>query len=593
MNVAYLCLELAIKPEIKSYSGGLGILAGDTIKSYADLNIDGVAVTLLYKNGYFKQSIDTNTGAQIEANDEWDYAKLLTLTDKKFNINIENRNVTVQIWKYEIVGVKGHIVPVYFLDTNLQDNNFEDQAICFNLYSKYEHTRLKQEILIGVGGVKALQALGYGIMDKYHLNESHATFAIPYLQLLLNSQEQAKNKIVFTTHTPLEHGHKKYLFETLRPQLTQKVEIHTNNRHSEHSEESHTLGLETNQISSNHGTGSFPSVKMTTIFKSIYDQLLETNDNKNELNMTRYCLENSCYSNAVARKHAEIMHRLFPGFEIDYITNGIHTNTWISDSVAQVFDQELPDWKTDSSVLRNALNISESQIKSAHDINKQKLFEYIATKCNKTFDPLKFTIGFARRVDSYKRQNFVFTDMIRLEAISKKFGGLQFVFAGKAYPDTADQDSTLAQVYKLSQRTNLNIDIVYIPNYDMEVGKLMTSGVDIWLNNPLRPLEASGTSGMKAALNGVPNFSVVDGWWVEGWVENETGWSIGDEGSHIGDEGYELNELYNKLENVILPTYFYDTKKWYEIMRQTIAINASHFNTQRMVLEYLEKGYLK
>ena len=552
MTVAYLCLEMALKPEIKSYAGGLGILAGDTVKSYADLGIDGVAMTLLYKNGYFKQSIDPNTGAQVEANDEWDYANILTLTDKKFVINIENRDVVVQIWKYEVVGVGGHVVPVYFLDTDLPENNYEDQAICFNLYSKYEWTRLKQEILIGVGSIKALQALGYGVVDKYHLNESHATFAIPYLQLLLNSQAEAKNKIVFTTHTPLEHGHKKYLFETLKPQLTE----------------------------------AFGS-------KTVYQQLMETNENQTCLNMTGYCLLNSCYANAVARKHAQVMHQLFPDFKIDYITNGIHTNTWVSDSMTTVFDQELPDWKTDSSILRNALNIDESQIKLAHHINKQLLFDFIATKCSKTFDPKKFTIGFARRVDGYKRQNLIFKDLARLQEISKRFGGLQFVFAGKAYPETADSKSTLAEVYQLSQRTDLNIDIVYIPDYDMEVSKLMVAGVDIWLNNPLRPLEASGTSGMKAALNGVPNFSVVDGWWVEGLIENETGWAIGDENSHIGDEAYELNEVYNKLENAILPTYFYDTKKWYEIMRQAIAMNASHFNTQRMVLEYLEKGYLK
>lgn len=552
MKIAYLCLEMAINSHIKSYAGGLGILAGDTVKSYGDLGLDAVAVTLLYKNGYFKQSIDTDTGAQVESNDNWDYYNQLQLTGKSFEIEIESRSIKVQIWKYDIAAATGHLVPIYFLDTNLPENNSEDQAICYNLYSKYEHTRLKQEILLGVGAVKALQALGYGLMDKYHLNESHATFTIPYLQLLLNSRDQAKQRIVFTTHTPLEHGHKKYQFAALQNQLTEKTNGNT-----------------------------------------VFEILLENTQNKLEINMTRYCLDNSNYANAVSLKHAEVMLQLFPGFNIDYVTNGIHTGTWVSDSIAQLFDKHLPDWKTDSTVLRNALNISDAEIKTAHDQNKSKLFEFIQQTCNKTFDPSKFTIGFARRVDSYKRQNFVFQDLQRLESIAKRFGGLQFVFAGKAYPDTADQDSTLAQVYKLSQRSDLNIDIVYLPDYDMNIGKAMVAGVDIWLNNPLRPLEASGTSGMKAALNGVPNFSVVDGWWVEGWVENETGWAIGDENSHISDEAYELEQLYSKLERVILPTYFYDTKKWYEIMRQAIAINASHFNTQRMVLQYLEKAYIK
>jgi glycogen phosphorylase len=551
MLTAYLCLELALNSQIKSYSGGLGILAGDTIKSYADLGLNAVAITLLYKNGYFKQTIDTNSGKQIELNDEWDYSKYLELTDIRFNLEIEHRNVQVQIWKYEYIGCKGDKIPVYFLDTNLPENHFEDQAICYNLYSKYEYTRLKQEILIGVGGVKALLALGYGFADKYHLNESHASFAIPFLQLLTN-QKETKQKIVFTTHTPLEHGHKKYAISNLQSQLTEQVNGQT--------------------------------------ISSVMEQYV---DSENLVNMTKFCLDNCSYANAVSRKHAEVMHQMFPGKHIDYITNGVHTYTWISPQMSEVFDKYLVDWRVDPMVLRNALSISDYDMRATHTASKHRLINLIQTRVGKIFSTDKFTIGFARRVDGYKRQNFVFKDLDRLEAIAKKFGGIQFVFAGKAYPDTAGENSTLAEVYKLSQRSDLNIDVVYIPNYDMDVSSAMVAGVDIWLNNPLRPLEASGTSGMKATLNGVPNFSVVDGWWVEGLVENETGWSIGDETSHIGNEEYELNDLYGKLEHIILPTYYFDTKKWSEIMKQAIAMNASHFSTQRMVLEYMSKAYYK
>jgi glycogen phosphorylase len=551
-SIAYLCLELALNNSIKSYSGGLGILAGDTIKSYADLGLDAVAVTLLYKNGYFKQSIDPITGKQIESNDEWDYKSLLTNTGKTFVIEIEHRPVTVQIWQYEYTGQKGNNIKIYFLDTNLDHNNSEDQAICYNLYSKYPVTRLKQEILIGIGSIKALETLGYPIFDKYHLNESHACFAIPYLQSILGSKQEAQKHIVFTTHTPLEHGHKKYTFEELEKQLTQKSNDQS----------------------------------LVEILKSNYDD-------QTQINVTRYCLENSSYSNAVSRKHAEVMHKMFPSSTIDYVTNGIHTYTWVSNSLAEVFDKNLIDWRLDSSILRNALQLTDFDIRTAHQKNKQILCDKILEISGKQYSTSKFTIGFARRVDSYKRQNFIFKDLDRLEKIAQKFGGIQFVFAGKAYPDTAGEDSTLAQIVKLSQQADLNINIVYIPNYDMVTSEFMVSGVDIWLNNPLRPLEASGTSGMKAALNGVPNFSVVDGWWVEGWQENETGWSIGDEYNHIGNEAYELNELYGKLEHIILPTYYYDTKKWLEIMKQAIALNGSHFNTQRMVLEYLSKAYIK
>ncbi len=552
MLTAYLCLELALNSQIKSYSGGLGILAGDTIKSYADLGLNAVAITLLYKNGYFKQTIDPISGKQIELNDEWDYSKYLELTNVRFSLEIEHRIVQVQVWKYEYTGCKGGKIPVYFLDTNLPENHFEDQAICYNLYSKYDYTRLKQEILIGVGGVKALLALGYGIADKYHLNESHASFAIPFLQLLSGDVEDTKKRIAFTTHTPLEHGHKKYAIENLKSQLTEMVNGQT--------------------------------------LSSVMEQ---HSDEKSLVNMTKFCLDTSSYANAVSRKHAEVMHTMFPGKHIDYITNGIHTYTWVSPLMAETFDKYLVDWRIDPLVLRNALAISDYDIRATHTANKSKLFDLIEARLGKRFTTDKFTIGFARRVDGYKRQNFVFKDLARLEAMAAKFGGIQFVFAGKAYPDTAGEDSTLAEVYKLSQRTDLNIDVVYIPNYDMDISAAMVAGVDIWLNNPLRPLEASGTSGMKATLNGVPNFSVVDGWWVEGLVENETGWSIGDETSHIGNEDYELNDLYGKLEHIILPTYYFDTKKWLEIMKQAIAMNASHFSTQRMVLEYMSKAYFR
>lgn len=551
MFIAYLCLEIAITNQIKSYSGGLGILAGDTVKSFADVGLNSAAVTLLYKNGYFKQSIDPESGKQIESNDEWEISKYLENTQKRFTINIQNRDVVVQIWKYVVTGAKGHQVPVFFLDTNLPENHHEDQAICFNLYSKYPHTRLKQEILVGFGGVKALEIMGYGLASKYHLNESHASFAIPYLQSLLGKEETAK-RIVFTTHTPLEHGHKKYPLSELQNELTQ------------------TIGQ-----------------------KNLYWHLLDNYPIADLINMTKYCLDNSSYSNAVSRKHAEVMHQIFPDQYIDYITNGIHTNSWLSEPLSKVFDYNLPEWRIDPLILRNALNISDYSIRKAHIENKNLLINYIKTKTGKCFDAQKFTIGFARRVDGYKRQNFIFKDLDRLQKISEKFGGLQFVFAGKAYPETAPENSTLAEIYRLSKRFDLNIDVVYIPNYDMETSKLMVAGVDIWLNNPLRPMEASGTSGMKAALNGVPNFSTVDGWWVEGLVENETGWAIGDEKTHIGNEDYELNSLYGKLEFVILPTYFYNSAKWLEIQKQAIAMNASHFNTQRMVLEYLSKGYLK
>ena len=546
MLTTYLCLEIAIKNSIKSYAGGLGILAGDTLKAATDLGLEMNAFTLLYKNGYFRQGIDPISGRQIEENDTWDYQNILINLNTKFEIEIENKKLWVQVWKYDLIGANS-IVPVYFLDTNLDENDDEAKSICSNLYSRYEHTRLKQEILLGVGSILAQKAMNHELSKNYHLNESHAAFAIPYLVNELGSRDLAKKKIVFTTHTPLEHGHKKYPVDFLQ---------------------------------------KFVELKLM-------QAMLDTSSDKTIINMTKYCLENSNFANAVAKKHGEVMKKMFPNFDIEHITNGIHTATWISRPIQRLLDKYNPSWFEDSDNLRNSMTLDGIELWGAHTENKKNLIELVQQKTSIVLDPNIFTIGFARRVDSYKRQNFIFKDIERLNAIAKKFGGLQLVFSGKAYPNTADENSTIAEIYKLSKRDDLNFKVAYIPNYDMDTSIKMVSGADIWLNNPQRPQEASGTSGMKASLNGLPNFSVVDGWWVEGLQENITGWAIGDENNHLGNEEYELNDLYNKLESVVLPMYYFDTKKWLDMMRQSISINASYFNTQRMLNEYLTKAYLK
>lgn len=546
-TIAYFSMEIALNNDIKSYAGGLGILAGDTLKSAADLGLNMVGITLLYKYGYFKQEIDPHTGAQIESNDPWNYQEILELLPQKASLQIEGRTVMVQVWKYEIQGINGHIVPVYFLDTDIDDNYPEDRYTCFSLYTKYEHTRIRQEILLGAGGVLAMEAIGYETFDNYHLNESHAAFAVLPLQEKLTDKTKVKSRLVFTTHTPILHGHRGYPISIYKQYLPTK-----------------------------------------------WFQLLDTKLIKQEqILLTDICLDYSKYTNGVAQRHGEVSRKMFPGHTIDHITNGVHTRTWLSEPLAKLCDQYIPDWQQDPELLRNALRIPDNDIYNAHQTNKVNLLNYINQTTGEKFDTKVFTIGFARRVDGYKRPDFILSDLSRLEQIATKFGGLQLVFAGKAYPDTQSMENIIAKIYKLSKNSQSKIKVAFLPNYNMDIASKMVAGSDIWLNNPVKPLEASGTSGMKAALNGVPNFSVLDGWWPEGWIERETGWAIGQGVNSQSDEATELNELYSKLENDILPTFFHDTQKWLEIQKQAIALNGSYFHTHRMVGEYLEKGYLK
>lgn len=546
-TIAYFSMEIAINNQIKSYAGGLGILAGDTLKAAADMGLDMVGITLLYKYGYFKQELNPETGEQLELNDTWDYQKMLELLPQRAVLQIEGREVVIQIWKYEIQGIHGHIVPVYFLDTDLEENYSEDRYTSFSLYSKYEHTRIRQEIVLGAGGVLALEAIGYPLFDNYHLNESHAAFAVLPLCERLQDRQAVRKRIVFTTHTPILHGHRGYPLQTYQHYLPAKW------------------------------------------FRWL-DSKWVTDE---KILLTDICLANAKYINAVAKRHSQVSQQMFPNYQIDHITNGVHAVTWVSLPMATLFDTFLTGWRQDPRQLRNALRIPDKELYEAHGRNKQALIDYIHQTTTQTFDPHAFTLGFARRVDGYKRTDFILSDVKQLQQIAQKYGSLQLVFAGKAYPDTHSMESIIAKIYRLSQHTQGALKVVYLPNYDMEIAKLMVAGVDIWLNNPVKPLEASGTSGMKASLNGVPNFSVLDGWWPEGWVERETGWSIGADAQTSSDAEFELRDLYTKLEHDILPTFYFDTQKWLEIQKQAIALNGSHFHTHRMVSEYLEKAYLK
>lgn len=559
-TIAYLSMEIGIDQEVPTYSGGLGILAGDTIRSAADLRVPMVAVTLLHRKGYFNQKLDPN-GWQSEKPVEWKVENHLQEMGPRVFVKIEGRTVLIRVWKYDVVGVDGFIVPIYFLDTDLEQNSEWDRGLTYYLYGGDLKYRLCQEVILGMGGVKMIRSLGYDKIDRFHMNEGHASLLTIELLDEKTKHEGKKNvhfedldairkRCVFTTHTPVPAGHDQFPIELVESVL-----------------------------------GRHEVFNMTDICR-----------NNGHLNMTHLALNLSRYVNGVAKKHGEVSREMFPHHPVESITNGVHAPTWTSEPFRRLFDQYIPDWRKDTQSLRHALNIPKAEIWDAHVHAKTTLLNYVKQTVNMEFDKEIFTIGFARRAATYKRADLLFTDIERLKEIVAKAGSLQIVYAGKAHPHDYNGKELIHRIFEAKESLKNAIKVVYLENYNMELGKLITSGVDVWLNNPQPPLEASGTSGMKAALNGIPSFSILDGWWIEGHIEGVTGWSIGNYVPKLSenyDGSKDAQILYEKLEKVILPLYYYDRDKFIDIMVHCIAINGSFFNTNRMVQEYVLNAYFR
>ncbi|MBN2707245.1 MAG: alpha-glucan family phosphorylase [Deltaproteobacteria bacterium] len=554
-KVAYFSMEVGLRPEIPTYSGGLGILAGDTLKSFADLTVPAVGVTLLYTKGYFHQEIDPE-GNQIEIPVNWRPTDYLTLLRDKVTVEIEGRTVLIQAWVYAVEGVTGYKVPVLFLDTNLDLNTPEDREISAALYGGDERCRLKQEIVLGLGGAQMLQILDHDNLEAYHMNEGHAALlTLDLMDRYQQNLEKVKELCVFTTHTPVPAGHDSFAVNMARQVLCPKYQL-DNLRHN------HIIGAD------------------------------------DRLNLTYLALYHAEYINGVAQKHGETSQKMFPEYRIDAITNGIHSRTWICDELAAVLDRHIPNWRRDSYALRHALDIPREEIWRAHQAAKSRLFAFVKEQCGMALDPEVLTIGFARRSATYKRATLLLRDPERLRKIISDAGPLQFIFAGKAHPADIQGKKLIREIHQLGRELRDSIKIVYIPNYDMYRAKILVSGVDVWLNTPLRPLEASGTSGMKAAANGVINFSVLDGWWIEGHIDKVTGWSIGPRHIHeqIATKTVDIvdaEDLYNKLEQQIIPCFYQNRNQWAAMMAYNIALNGSFFNTHRMVSQYVLEAYFQ
>ena len=558
--VAYFSMEIGLESGMPTYSGGLGVLAGDTIRSAADLEVPMVAVSLLHRRGYFFQRLDVQ-GHQSEEPVAWPVNDFAELIDERVTVDIEGRMVHVRAWRYRVTGESGHVVSVYLLDTDVSENQPWDRTLTDVLYGGDDHYRLCQEVVLGIGGLRLLRSLGYRDILRFHMNEGHAALLVLALveeQLALQGQPESvsadlidtvREQCVFTTHTPVPAGHDQFSEELACSVL---------------------------------GEQRWARLKGCGI--------------EQRLNLTQLALRGSRYVNGVAMKHGEVSHSMFPGYPIHSITNGVHAATWTAPSFQKLFDTHLPDWRRDQLSLRYAVGIPTSDIWAAHVDAKRMLVEHVNRESNAGFDREVLTIGFARRFAAYKRAGLIFQDLERLKQIVRAAGPIQIVFAGKAHPHDREGKDLISHIHEMRDALQGMVAVSYLTNYDMEVARMLCAGSDVWLNTPMPPLEASGTSGMKAAMNGVPSLSVLDGWWIEGHLEDVTGWSIGDrveaclEPQH-GMDGCHAAELYRKLEEKVLPCFYKDQGRFIEIMRHTIALNGAFFNTQRMVAQYLHDAY--
>ena len=554
--VAYFSMEIALESSIPTYSGGLGVLAGDTLRAGADLGVPLVAVTLLHRAGYFHQHLDDH-GNQSESPDPWSPEHRLEEMEPRARVVIGGREVELRAWRYTMHGVTGRDVDVYLLDSSLPSNDEADRTLTDRLYGGDARYRLSQEVVLGMGGVAMLRALGYNNAHTFHMNEGHsALLTLALLEERVGRREGGeptpgdlafvRQHTVFTTHTPVPAGHDQFPIDLVREVLG----------------DTRTRLLEATGV--------------------VRDGVL---------NMTRLGLEYARYTNGVAMRHAQLSREMFEGHRVAAITNGIHTATWASPAFAALFDKHLPDWRRDNFTLRYVVGIPLEEIAAAHSEAKRSLLAEVERRTGDVLRADVFTIGFGRRAALYKRADLLFSDAERLRRIAREVGPIQVVYAGKAHPHDEPAKALIRRVFECAEVVRDTVPFVWLDDYDMDLGAQLTAGVDIWLNNPERPLEASGTSGMKAALNGVPSLSVLDGWWIEGHVEGATGWAIGQGWGEELDPADDARLMYDKLERTIVPLFYRQPRDFAVVRRDAIALNGSFFSAQRMMQQYVTNAY--
>lgn len=550
-------MEIMLRTHIPTYAGGLGILAGDILRSCADMKIPAVGMTLVYKGESFIQKFHTD-GTQSYSEIEWRKSDQFTKMPQRISIKVNGQNITIGCWRFDIVGYSGFVVPVYLLDTDYYINDQWARDLTKDLYDDKPEIRFSQEIILGIGGVQMLKKLGYEQVDCYHLNEGHAALA-PLALLPDNNwkDDEVKKKCVFTTHTPIPEGHDIFSYE-----MTQK-----------------------------YADGYLP-----WHIKSLSD-----NDN---LNMTRLALNMSKYTCGVSQKHGEVSRGMFPGYPIDSVTNGVHHRTWIASTMQDLYNEYLPGWIEDPQQFWKAVeSIPNDKLWEAHQETKKTLIDFvnhhltsttaISPEPDELFDTNTLTVALARRPVRYKRPLLIYKDLNRLIRLAA--GKIQIIQSGKSHPQDDISHEIVKEILHISKKLKGIVRIVYLENYSPKIARLLVSGTDIWLNTPNRPLEASGTSGMKSAMNGGINFSVLDGWWIEGFkMCPQSGFTIGPpaDSNNKNDDEADSNDLYNKLEHTIIPMYYENSAEWINHMKNAITLGA-YFNTHRVVQEYMKKAWSK
>jgi len=547
MTIANFVMEIGIENEIPTYSGGLGVLAGDAAFSFADLGFPAVFVTLLYKKGYTSQKLDRSAG-QIDMDQPWDYKKFLTPLGTYVDVEISGKVQRVGAWQYLIPGKRD--VPVLFLDADIEGNDPATREISGRLYGGDHWYRLMQEMVLGIGGYRMLQAMGRAI-DIYHLNESHAALLVVELMRQHREIAEVKKRCVFTSHTPVPAGHDFFSLTMIKEAFTHYDWV-------------------------NWEAEATP---------------------QREIDLSRIAVKYSSVTNAVSLKHRYVSERVLNHGKVEYVTNGVYHRRWVHDELKRLYEKHIPGWEETPALLTQALELPTEALEGAHLRAKSELMDVLYRATGTQFSKEHLTIGLAKRVTAYKRNDLILTDLDRLVAIAEKHGPIQIILAGKAHPrDDAGKAvlrNILEKIEKVGTKTD-KVRIAYLENYDMRKARAMVAGCDVWLNNPRRPLEACGTSGMKAAMNAVLNFSIYDGWWLEGGVDGVNGWGIGRRapwGDLKEDGDPDLQDLYHKLSESVLPTYYYEKEKWWTMGKNSIATVGPIFNSYRMINEYESKVY--
>ncbi|MBO4447620.1 MAG: alpha-glucan family phosphorylase [Bacteroidales bacterium] len=605
-KVAYFCMEYGLDSSLKIYSGGLGILAGDYLKESSDMNVDMVAVGLFYRYGYFTQKI-TPQGNQVSQYDAQDFLKtpaepVLDANGNWLTIDLSFpwRILHARVWKVAVGRTD-----LYLLDTDFEANSPEDRQITHHLYGGDWENRLKQEILLGIGGIRTLRALGIGPVDVYHCNEGHAAFTglerlREYIQdgnyKFDEALELVRASGLFTTHTPVPAGHDAFDEGMLHKYFDR-----------------------------------FPSLIGTDWDTMMSLGKLDPYNREEKFSMSFLAANISQNVNGVSMLHGKVSQEIFagmyPGYlpeelHVGYVTNGVHYNTWASNDWkalhATVFGPEFASHHYDKRCFEGIYEVSDEAIWAVRKEMKKDLMKTIRERLSDpalsghyspgqvvtisdTLKPDVLTIGFARRFATYKRATLLFRDLDRLDAlVNNPERPVQFIFAGKAHPADGMGQDLIRQIVEISKQPRFLGKIVFLPGYDITVAKRMVQGVDVWLNNPTRPLEASGTSGEKASMNGVMHLSVLDGWWVEGYKEG-CGWALPQEKTY-DDDNYqsELDSatIYTLIENEIAPAYYNRDKatglssQWISYIKNTIAKVASEFTTNRMLSDYCDRYYI-